>query len=99
MSSRRSQILDRLRKAMIKDAVLDGNTARIEVLYESELTSALMDKEGNVVQGDPDVLSSVSEIWTFERDVKSADLNWRLSDVSPSEGDKLEADPTPDTKT
>ena len=90
--------LGRLRKAMIKDAVLEGKMARIEVLYESELTSALMDKEGNVVQGDPDILSSVSEVWTFERNVKSSDMNWRLSDVAPSEGDALEADPTPDTK-
>ena len=83
---------------MIKEAVLEGKMARIEVLYESELTSALMDKEGNVVQGDPDILSSVSEVWTFERNVKSSDMNWRLSDVAPSEGDALEADPTPDTK-
>lgn len=90
--------LGRLRKAMIKDAVLDGKMARIEVLYESELTSALMDKEGVVIQGDPDILSNVSEVWTFERNVKSSDTNWRLSDVAPSEGDELEADPTPDTK-
>lgn len=90
--------LGRLRKAMIKEASLDGKMARIEVLYESELTSALMDKDGNVVQGDPDILSSISEVWTFERNVKSSDINWRLSDVSPSEGDALEADPTPDTK-
>lgn len=90
--------LGRLRKAMIKEAVLDGKMARIEVLYESQLTSALMDKNGNVVQGDPDVLSNVSEVWTFERDLKSSDINWRLSDVAPSEGDALEADPTPDTK-
>jgi predicted lipid-binding transport protein (Tim44 family) len=90
--------LGRLRKAMIKEAVLEGKMARIEVLYESELTSALMDKEGNVVQGDPDILSSVSEVWTFERNLKSSDVNWRLSDVAPSEGDTLEADPTPDTK-
>lgn len=90
--------LGRLRKAMIKEASLDGKMARIEVLYESELTSALMDKDGNVVQGDPDILSSISEVWTFERNVKSSDINWRLSDVSPSDGDALEADPTPDTK-
>lgn len=90
--------LGRLRKAMIKEAVLDGKMARIEVLYEAELTSALMDADGNVVQGDPDVLSSISEVWTFERNVKSSDMNWRLSDVEPSEGDTLEADPTPDTK-
>jgi len=90
--------LGRLRKATIKDAALDGKIARIEVLYEAELTSALMDAEGNVIQGDPDVLSSISEVWTFEKDIKSSDVNWRLSDVEPNEGDTLEADPTPDTK-
>jgi len=90
--------LGRLRKTSIKDAALNGKIAIISVLYESELTSALMDKEGNVVQGDPDILSSVSETWTYERDLKSSDPNWRLSDVAPSEGDDLAADPSPDTK-
>jgi len=90
--------LGRLRKANIKDAECKGKKAKISVLYEADLTSALMDGEGNVVQGDPDVLSSISEVWTFERDLKSSDPNWRLSDVEPNEGDVLEADPTPDTK-
>jgi predicted lipid-binding transport protein (Tim44 family) len=57
-----------------------------------------MDAEGNIVQGDPDILSSISEVWTFERDLKSSDLNWHLSDVAPNEGDELAADPSPDTK-
>lgn len=90
--------LGRLRKTSIKTSELNGKVATIFVLYESELTSALMDADGNVVQGDPDVLSAVSEVWTFERDLKSSDPNWRLADVAPSEGDELEADPTPDTK-
>lgn len=90
--------LGRLRKASIKGAKIDGKMARIDVLYEADLTSALMDEEGNVVQGDPDVLSSISEVWTFERELKSSDPAWRLCDVEPSEGDELEADPTPDTK-
>jgi hypothetical protein len=29
--------------------------------------------------------------------MKSNDLNWRLANVEPSEGDELEADPSPDT--
>jgi len=89
--------LGRLRRAAIQDSQLDGKTAQISVLYEAELTSALMNADGEVVQGDPDILSSISEVWTFERNLKSSDLNWRLSDVAPSEGDELEADPTPDT--
>jgi len=47
--------------------------------------------------GDPDVLSSVSEVWEYERDMKGSDMNWRLSNVEPSEGDHQEADPSPDT--
>lgn len=90
--------LGRLRKTSVNSAEVDGNTARISVLYEADLTSALLDEEGNVVQGDTDILSSISEVWTFEKDLKSSDPTWRLCDVEPSEGDELEADPTPDTK-
>lgn len=90
--------LGRLSKASIKSARIEGNMAQIDVLYEADLTSALLDADGNVVQGDPDILSSISEVWTFERELKSSDPAWRLCDVAPSEGDELEADPTPDTK-
>ena len=90
--------LGRLKKTSIDSAELDGSIAQISVLYESDLTSALLDVEGNVVQGDPDVLSSIAEIWTFERNLKKSDPTWRLADVAPSEGDELEADPSPDTK-
>jgi len=90
--------LGRLKKASIKSARTEGNIAHIQVLYEADLTSALLDSEGQVVMGDPDVLSSISEVWEYERDMKGSDINWRLAAVEPSEGDELEADPTPDTK-
>ena len=89
--------LGRLRKASIKAAKTEGSMAHVSVLYEADLTSALRDADGELVMGDPDVLSSVSEVWEFERDMKGEDLNWRLANVEPSEGDTLEADPTPDT--
>lgn len=89
--------LGRLRKASIKAAKTEGSIAHISVLYEADLTSALRDAEGELVMGDPDVLSSVSEVWEYVRDMKGDDLNWRLANVEPSEGDPLEADPSPDT--
>jgi len=89
--------LGRLRKASIKSANTEDTVAHIQVLYEADLTSALLDAEGQVVMGDPDVLSSVSEVWEYQRDMKGDDPNWRLSAVEPSEGDALEADPSPDT--
>jgi predicted lipid-binding transport protein (Tim44 family) len=90
--------LGRLRKTSISGARTEGSIGFIRVLYEAELTSALLDAEGKLVQGDPDVLSAVSEIWEYTRDLRGDDPNWRLAEVEPSEGDALDADPTPDTK-
>ena len=90
--------LGRLRKVSIESARVEGSTAHIRVLYEADLTSALRDSDGNIVEGDPDVLSFISEIWEYQRNLKSPDQTWYLAEVEPSEGDELEADPTPDTK-
>lgn len=90
--------LARLKSAEIVDAEKSGRKAVISVKFKAELSSALLDAEGTPVEGDPDLLAQVSEVWTFERTIKSKDANWHLSGVSPSEGDSLEADPTPDTR-
>ena len=90
--------LGRLRKVSIESARVEGSIAHIRVLYEADLTSALRDADGNIVEGDPDVLSFISEVWEYQRNLKSPDQTWYLAEVEPSEGDELEADPTPDTK-
>lgn len=81
-------------RAEIKDKVM-----RISVRYKAELASALVNVDGETVEGDQDTLASINEIWTFARSVGSTDVNWALADVEPSEGDELAADPTPDTTT
>lgn len=90
--------LGRLRTTQIKNARIEDGIAFIRVLYEADIASALRDADGDLVEGDPDTLASISEYWTFERMIGSDDPTWRLSDVEPSEGDALPADPTPDTK-
>ena len=90
--------LGRLRSTQIKSARIEDGIAYIRVLYEADIASALRDVDGNLVDGDPDTLASISEFWTYERPIGSSDPAWRLSDVEPSEGDELKADPTPDTK-
>ena len=91
--------LGRLRTAQIVSGRVEDGDAVIRVLYEAEIASALRDASGELVDGDPDMLASVSEHWTFVRPVGSDDPTWRLAEVEPSEGDDLPADPTPDTTT
>ena len=89
--------LGRLYDARITGSEVDGSVGSISVEYEADIASAVLDDESNVLQGDPNMLIRIKEIWTFTRDLKSSDPNWRLSDVAPSTGGELEADPTPDT--
>ena len=90
--------LARLIDAKIVGADKQGKMAMISVEYMAELSSAILDADGKTVQGDQDLLARVEEVWTFERDLKSSDPNWRLSEVAASSGDDVEADPSPDTK-
>lgn len=89
--------LGRLKTAQIISGQIDGGDAVIRVLYEAEIASALRDANGELVEGDPDMLANISENWTFVREIRSDDPTWRLAEVEPSEGDDLPADPTPDT--
>lgn len=89
--------LARLIGAEFVRADTEGKIMRVSVRYKAELASALLNEKGDVVEGDPDTLASINEIWTFTRKAGSNNPNWMLADVEPSEGDELAADPTPDT--
>jgi predicted lipid-binding transport protein (Tim44 family) len=62
--------LVRLKTAEIVDAELHGDSARVTVRFEAELA------EG--AHG----VRDARERWTFERDVRSNDPNWRLARVT-----------------
>lgn len=60
------------------DAGLDGGTAWVEVRFAVDLVSALTDRGGAVVGGNPRQVVRATEVWTFTREVASADPNWML---------------------
>jgi predicted lipid-binding transport protein (Tim44 family) len=35
-------------------------------------------KDGTVIDGNPDAVTDVTDVWTFARDVSSRDPNWKL---------------------
>ncbi|MEE9300337.1 MAG: Tim44/TimA family putative adaptor protein [Alphaproteobacteria bacterium] len=76
------QVLDSrfvsLEAAEIIDAELSGRLAQVTVKFVSEQINCLRDAEGNLLEGDPEKISRVTDIWTFERDAHSRDPNWRL---------------------
>ncbi len=67
-----------LKSAMLEDARLKGRVSEITVKFVSELITATRDAAGVVVEGAAGVVREVTDIWTFARDTRSADPNWKL---------------------
>jgi len=62
----------------ITNAELRGKTAQLTVRFVSQLVSATRDRQGNVIEGSADTVTSVTDVWTFARDITSRDPNWNL---------------------
>ena len=62
----------------ITSAELRARTAQLTVRFQSKLVSATRDKNGNVVDGNADKVTDVTDVWTFARDASSRDPNWKL---------------------
>jgi len=59
-------------------AELRSKMAHITIRFVSQLVSVTRDKSGNVIDGSPDKVTDVTDVWTFARDVTSRDPNWKL---------------------
>ncbi len=65
-------------KADIVNAEMKGSEAHVTLRIVSELISATLDKSGEVIDGDPETVAEVKDVWTFARDTRSRDPNWKL---------------------
>jgi predicted lipid-binding transport protein (Tim44 family) len=59
-------------------AEMRGRTAQVTVRFVSQLVSVTRDRAGAVIDGNPDKVTDVTDVWTFARDVSARDPNWKL---------------------
>ncbi len=64
--------------ATLDKSVDKNGEARITVKFLSQQISVTKDSEGRIVEGDPHEVASITDVWTFQRAVKSRDPNWVL---------------------
>jgi predicted lipid-binding transport protein (Tim44 family) len=64
--------------ADIIGAEVRSKTAQVTVRFQSQLVSVTRDRSGNVIDGNADKVTDVTDVWTFARDVASRDPNWKL---------------------
>jgi predicted lipid-binding transport protein (Tim44 family) len=74
-----------IEKAEIVGAEVKDQEANVTVRIISQLISATYDKAGELVDGDAETVAEVNDLWTFARDIRSRDPNWKLI-ATESEG-------------
>jgi len=74
-----------IEKADIVSAEAKDSEANVTVRIISQLISATYDKAGALIEGDAETVAEVNDLWTFSRDTRSRDPNWKLI-ATESEG-------------
>jgi predicted lipid-binding transport protein (Tim44 family) len=67
-----------IKEAELTDAGLDGHEAWATVRFVSEQVGVLRDSEGQTLSGATNAIEEITDVWTFARDTRSPDPNWRL---------------------
>jgi len=69
-----------VRETTIADASFDEDsaTADVTVRFVGELTSAVRNRAGEIVEGDPKAVKRQKDTWTFSRQMGRDDPNWIL---------------------
>ncbi len=65
--------------ATVEDATATPQSASITVRFASQLITTRRNREGVVIEGDPEHSAPIVDLWTFNRNPQSRDLNWRLA--------------------
>lgn len=69
-----------LREITVEDAEFDPSTreGELTIRFIGELTSAVVDKGGQIIEGSTSEIKRQKDVWTFARIMGGADPNWQL---------------------
>ncbi len=73
--------LVRIDKAQVSEVALSGKLASITVRFDADIAAITRDKDGNVIAGSMTDAVPTHDAWTFTRDLRSNDPNWKLTET------------------
>jgi len=67
-----------LPKIEMSGAELDKRIASVTIQFNAEVVSATRDEDGNLIEGNGDQVNVIADEWTFARNTRARDPNWKL---------------------
>jgi predicted lipid-binding transport protein (Tim44 family) len=65
-------------KAEIENVEVKGRIAQVTIRFLSKLITATRAADGTVIDGSPETVVDVTDVWTFARPLGTRDPNWQL---------------------
>jgi len=62
----------------ITAAEFRARTAQITIRFVSKLITVTRGRSGNIIEGNAEKVTDVTDVWTFARDISSRDPNWKV---------------------
>ncbi len=82
---KRGEVLEnqlvRIDNARISEAEYRRPVARITVQFDADIAAVVKDKKGKLIAGSLSDAAETHDVWTFKRDLSSADPNWLLDET------------------
>ena len=78
-----------IKSAQIHNVTVKQDQVNITVEYVTDQIKSTRNAKDEIVDGDPDTIETVTDLWTFNRNIKSKNPNWTLVKTeTPSDGNK-----------
>jgi predicted lipid-binding transport protein (Tim44 family) len=68
-----------IEEAEVTEAALTGSNADVTMRFVSKIISCVRNAAGEVIDGSADKVTDITDEWTFTRDTRSRDPNWRVT--------------------
>ena len=73
--------LVRIEESRISDAEMEGRVASITVRFDADIAAVVKGQDGKLIGGSLSDAVETHDVWTFSRDLSSADPNWILDET------------------
>jgi predicted lipid-binding transport protein (Tim44 family) len=67
-----------IKSSDIIEARLDGRMAFVVLKFVSDQVNVTKNKDDAVIDGDPNYVTTITDLWTFARNTRARDPNWTL---------------------
>jgi len=71
-----------IKKAKIENVDKKDSFYTVKTRFVSEIISCIKDADNNIIEGSPEEIQTVNDVWSFSRDLNSDDPTWNLTEIA-----------------